>query len=129
MGSNPIPRIIVINMEVNAERSDVKSWLAVLEQAQHSDKRAKLWKRLYKLASKPTRQRIEVDLYKIDRHTSENDNVIVPGKVLSAGQLGHAVSISAISFSAKALEAIEGSKGKVVPLEEMMKREKINVII
>ncbi len=129
MGSNPIPRIIVISMEGNTERNDVKAWLAALEKAQHSDKRAKLWKRLHKLASKPTRQRVEVDLYKIDRHSVENDNVIVPGKVLSAGSLGHAVSISAIAFSEKALAGIEGSNGKVVPIEEMMKREKINIII
>ncbi len=116
-------------MKSNSERSDVKAWLDALSAVKDDDKRARLWKRVYKLASKPTRQRVEVDLYKIDAHTSEGDNVIVPGKVLSVGRLGHPVSISAIAFSSKALESLEGAKCEVVPLPEMMKRGKLNVIV
>ncbi|MCL5100085.1 MAG: 50S ribosomal protein L18e [Candidatus Marsarchaeota archaeon] len=116
-------------MKLNVERSDVKSWLATLADAQGDAKRAKLWKRLYKLTARPTRRRVEVDLYKIDKNSSSGDNIIVPGKVLSAGALSHPVSITAIAFSGSATESLKGSKCEIVALPEMMKRSRLKIII
>ncbi|MCL5262227.1 MAG: 50S ribosomal protein L18e, partial [Candidatus Marsarchaeota archaeon] len=116
-------------MKLNVERSDVRNWLTALAGAQGDAKRAKLWKRLYKLTARPTRRRVEVDLYKIDRNSSKDDNVIVPGKVLSTGALGHPISITAIAFSASALESLKSSKCEIIALPEMMKRNRLKIII
>ncbi len=63
-----------------------------------------LWKRIAKELSKPTRVRRIVNLSRINRHTKENENIIVPGKVLASGDLDHKLTIAAWQFSEQALD-------------------------
>ena len=55
--------------------------------------------------------------------------MIVPGKVLSTGALSHPISIAAIAFSASALENLKSSKCEIIALPEMMKRNRLKIII
>lgn len=71
--------------------------------------------------NKPRRQRIEVNLVHIDRHTEKNDTVIVPGVVLGYGELSKPLTISAWKFSKSAMEKILNSKGKVLSIEQLVK--------
>ena len=72
---------------------------------------ANIWKRIAEDLERSTRQRRIINLYKINKYTKENETVIVPGKVLSVGELDHNVVIAAFSFSNTALEKIN-KKGK-----------------
>jgi large subunit ribosomal protein L18e len=74
-----------------------------------------------------TRRRPEVNLWKIDKYSSEGDLVVVPGKVLSDGELTHKISLAAFSFSEKSLEKLKG-KAKIVSFDELAKAKKIKVI-
>lgn len=80
-----------------------------------------LWKRVATDLEKPTRQRRVVNLSSISRHTKENEIIVVPGKVLGAGDLAHKLTISAFQFSDGAKEKIEKTGGKIVPLLELSK--------
>jgi len=82
---------------------------------------AKLWKRIAKELEKPTRQRRVVNIYKIDQHTTKNETVIVPGKVLGVGDLSHSVTVAALSFSAEAEQKIT-TKGTAMTIQELMKK-------
>ena len=84
---------------------------------------SRLWKRIAIELEKPTRQRREVNLSKINRYTKENENIIVPGKVLAAGDLDHPVTIAALRFSSQALAKIARAKGKAVLISDFIKED------
>lgn len=80
-----------------------------------------LWNRLANDLEKPTRQRRVVNLSSISRYTKENEIVVVPGKVLGAGNLEHKVTISAFQFSNGAKEKIQKAGAKMITLLELSK--------
>ena len=78
-----------------------------------------LWKRVATDLEKPTRQRRIVNLSSISRYTKENEIIVVPGKVLGAGNLEHKLTISAFQFSDGAKKKIEKVGAKIVTLLEL----------
>ncbi len=66
--------------------------------------------KLANLLARPRRRRIEVNLDKLSKETREGDLVIVPGKVLGKGDLGHKITIAALSFSEEARKKLKGCK-------------------
>ena len=110
------------------ERTDINEWLDKLERASRSESYGALWKSVHRRVSVSRRRRVSVNLYKINRYSKEGDNIIVPGKVLSAGRMDHSVNITALSFSKGATDRLIGSKSKVLELDEMLKRTKITMI-
>lgn len=94
-------------MKINVEKAKVKEWLDGLSTASREKYYPELWKRVHRLTAVPARRRASVNLYKIDKYTKEGDLVVVPGKVLSIGEMKHKVTIAAIDFSAPALK-VEG---------------------
>jgi large subunit ribosomal protein L18e len=76
---------------------------------------------LAKKLEKPRRKRIEVNLSKINRVCKENEIIVVPGKVLSTGELKKPLTIAAASFSMAALEKIKKAGGRVLTITELIK--------
>lgn len=79
-----------------------------------------LWTRLANDLESPSRNRRIVNLTRIDTHTSDNETIVVPGKVLAGGELTHKVNVSAWSFSAGAKEKILHNKGSCMSLKELV---------
>ena len=88
-----------------------------------STQKTKLWKRIADDLEKPTRQRRAVNISRINRHTKENETIIVPGKVLGTGTLKHAVVIAAWQFSEGAKKRIEDAKGKCLSIPDLLKQK------
>lgn len=80
-----------------------------------------LWNLLAFELEKPTRSRREVNLSKIELYANDNDTIVVPGKVLSAGELKKKVHVAAFRFSESAKAKINKA-GKALTLEELMKK-------
>jgi len=85
-----------------------------------SKQKVKLWKRIANDLEKPTRQRREVNLYKINKYTRNNEIALVPGKVLSLGSLDKKLTIAAYQFSKQAKEKIN-KIGKAITIKELIK--------
>ncbi len=83
------------------------------------ENKAAIWRRIAEELEKPRRQRRAVNISRINRHTKEGDVVVVPGKVLGAGTLDHAVTVAALSFTKTAIDKITGSGGKVIHVLEL----------
>ncbi|MBU2638093.1 MAG: 50S ribosomal protein L18e [Nanoarchaeota archaeon] len=81
---------------------------------------ALIWKLVAMELSKPTRKRREVNISNIDMAAEDNETLLVPGKVLSAGELTKKVTVAAWNFSAAAKAKIN-KKGKAVSIQELMK--------
>ncbi|MDP6600043.1 MAG: 50S ribosomal protein L18e [Candidatus Woesearchaeota archaeon] len=80
-----------------------------------------LWKRIALDLERPTRKRRVVNLSRINRHTKEDETIIVPGKILGTGMLNHKLTISAYQFSEQAKDKIEKANAKIIPLLELSK--------
>ena len=88
---------------------------------QSSLENVKVWKRIASDLEKPTRRRSTVNLYKINKFTKPEETVIVPGKVLSLGELDHKVNVAAFNFSSEAKNKITNANGKVLTIYELLK--------
>ncbi len=84
---------------------------------------APIWKTVAEKLEKSTRQKVEVNLNKINKHAAEDSFVVVPGIVLGSGEINKAVNVSAWRFSRSAIEKINKSKGKILTIDELV-REK-----
>lgn len=67
-----------------------------------------------------SRVRPEVNLTKLDKICKENETVIVPGKVLSTGNLKKPLTVAAASFSMSSIEKIQKAGGKVLSIKELV---------
>lgn len=96
------------------------------------EQNVKLWKRIALDLERPTRNRRIVNLSNINRHTKENEVIVVPGKVLGSGALDHKLTISAFQFSESAKSKIIENGSKIIPLNELSsedpKGKKIRII-
>jgi large subunit ribosomal protein L18e len=65
-----------------------------------------LWLRIAEDLERPTRQRVIVNLSRINRFAQDGETVVVPGKVLASGELDKKVTVVAFQFSQTAREKI-----------------------
>ncbi len=91
---------------------------ALREQAFQED--APIWKDIAKRFESPRQNYAEVNISKLNRHSAADEVVLVPGKVLGAGEIGHSVTVGALGFSASAKDKIAGAGGKLMTIEELM---------
>jgi large subunit ribosomal protein L18e len=79
------------------------------------------WVNVAASLSTPSRNRISVNLSDIDKQSKEGEGVVVPGKVLSQGDLTKKIKIVALNFSEKAKEKIKKAGCEGVSILEEIK--------
>lgn len=82
------------------------------------------WRRVSEILSKPSRNRPEINLYRLNKLTKENDIVVIPGKILGSGTLDHSITVSSLMVSELAQKKLAESKSKHMTIEEMVKKHK-----
>lgn len=80
----------------------------------------RFWHRVAEDLRKPTRQRRIVNLYKINQFARDGETIVVPGKVLSLGEIHKKVNVAAITFSQEAKRKILDAKGKTFSIKELL---------
>ena len=81
-----------------------------------------LWKRIASELERPSNQRREVNVYKLDANAKDGEVVIVPGKVLGNGALSKKVTVAALSFSNSAVNKIVSKQGQTLTIQELMEK-------
>jgi large subunit ribosomal protein L18e len=81
---------------------------------------AAIWRDVAEKLSRPKKSRIEINVSKINRYTKENEEVVVPGKVLGAGLIDHPATVAALDFSDQARIKIDRAKGKCLLISEII---------
>ena len=79
---------------------------------------SKFWKRVVKDLNKPARQRRTVNVYKIEKFAREGETVLVPGNVLSVGEITKKVDVAAVKFSKEAVRKITDANGKILSIQD-----------
>ena len=100
-------------------KKDNKVLLSLIESLMKSDK--PLWKKVAGELSRPKRQKVEVNLSKLEQYTADDATVIVPGKVLGAGAISKKITVAAFSFSGSARKLIGAAGGKAITIENLHK--------
>ncbi|MBD3255675.1 MAG: 50S ribosomal protein L18e [Candidatus Lokiarchaeota archaeon] len=80
----------------------------------------RIWRTLSKKLSGPRQNRLEANLYRINKKTKKDDVIVVPGKVLGIGDLDHKITIACLSASKSARAKIEASGSKFMTIEELL---------
>ena len=88
---------------------------------QSIEQNSNIWKRIALELERPTRQHRVVNLSKIENNTNDNDVIIVPGKVLSGGELNKKITIVAYAYSKNVMDKING-KASIMSIEDAMQK-------
>ena len=81
---------------------------------------APIWRDIALRLEAPSRVWAEANLSKIENNVKDGETIVVPGKVLAAGDLTIKVNVAAYSFSSKAAAAIVAAGGKVMTIRELV---------
>ncbi len=82
---------------------------------------SRFWRRIAEDVRRSTRQRRAVNVYTIERYARDGETVVVPGKVLSVGELQKKVTVAAMGFSADARRKIE-AVGSAISIRELLEK-------
>ncbi len=85
-------------------------------------KKTPIWVRIARDLEKPTRIRRAINLTKLNRYTKDNEQVIVPGKVLATGNLNHKLIIAAYQFSDTAYKKLKTTGSEVMQIRDLMEK-------
>lgn len=83
---------------------------------------ANVWLDLAGRLEAPRRSRAEVNLSGLSRYTAQGSVVVVPGKVLAAGRLKHAMSVAAFKFSRVARKKIVEAGGNAMTISQLLEQ-------
>lgn len=84
--------------------------------------KAPIWKIVAKKLSKPTRQRIDVNLADLERNVGNSETAVVPGVVLSFGTLTKKLNVAAWRFSNTSKEKIKNAGGECLTIEQLIEK-------
>ena len=84
--------------------------------------KAPLWKEVERRLLNSRANRREVNVDKLSKFTNEGDVIIVPGKILGAGNLGHSIIVYAYSVSKIASRKINEAGGQIIALPDLIQR-------
>lgn len=83
---------------------------------------APVWRDIALRLEGPASNWAEVNVGKIHRYASENDVIVVPGKLLGSGEIARKVTVAAYRVSGQAREKISKAGGKNISIEELVEK-------
>jgi large subunit ribosomal protein L18e len=107
--------------KVRSTNPELKQLIDFLKK-QGRERKAEIWRDIAERLAKPRRTGVAVNLSRLDRYTQRSDTVVVPGKVLAAGEISHPITVAAFAFSQKAREKIGDAHGKCLSFYDLIKK-------
>jgi large subunit ribosomal protein L18e len=104
-----------------SKQTEKKSNPILVETLIAAKKNAK-WNEVASTLSYPRRKRTQLNLEEINKESKAGETVVVPGKVLSEGEIDKKIKIVALSFSEKAKEKLLKAKCEVLSILEEIKK-------
>ena len=87
------------------------------------------WMKFAKLLSQSTKKHSSVNLAEIDKQTSMGDTVLIPGKVLSIGEVTKKIKVCSFGISQEALEKLKKTRSEWINiLDEIKKNPKAEAL-
>ncbi len=83
---------------------------------------ASIWSDVANRLQGPSKNWAQVNVSRLARVAPKGATVLVPGKVLGSGALGHALTVAAFQFSGTAREKISAAGGRPITIADLMKK-------
>ncbi len=80
------------------------------------------WSKIASILSGPTRNYSAKNLFEIENESKAGDTIIIPGKILSKGELTKKLKLCSLSISVEAKEKLKHSKSEFVYLLDEIKK-------
>lgn len=80
------------------------------------------WLEIARIISGPRRKRMNLNLDEIEKIAKEGETIVIPGKVLSQGEISKKVKIVALAFSENAMEKLSKTKKDFLTIAEEIKK-------
>jgi large subunit ribosomal protein L18e len=80
------------------------------------------WKEVAAILSGPRKNKMDINLGEISKTGKDGETVVIPGKVLSQGELDKKIKFVALAFSEKAREKIIDAKGSAETILNEIKK-------
>ena len=80
------------------------------------------WLEIAGILSGPRGKRIDMNLEEINKKIENEETIVIPGKILSQGEINKKVKVIALSFSEKAKEKLLKAKCEVSSILEEIKK-------
>ncbi len=87
-----------------------------------ASKKNNAWNEVASILSGPRRGRINLNLGEINKISKAGETIVIPGKVLSQGDIDKKIKLVALAFSENAKEKILAAKGDVETLFNEIKK-------
>jgi len=85
-------------------------------------KKNEKWLEIASLLASPRRNKISINLDEINKNSKEGDTIVVPGKILSSGEISKKIRIAALAYSKEAEKKLKDKKCEIVSLVEEIKK-------
>lgn len=85
-------------------------------------KKHKKWLKVASILSGPRSKRVNLNLNELSEKAKKEKKILVPGKILSLGELDKKIKIVAFGFSKKAREKLLKSKSEILTIREEIKK-------
>lgn len=105
-------------IEKQSQRKRNPEIVKTIRAAKKKDK----WIEIAGILSGPRRKMPSLNLTEIDKDSKEGDIVVIPGKVLSQGEINKKIKVVALAFSEKAREKLMKSKSDHTSILEEIKK-------
>lgn len=83
---------------------------------------AGLWKDVAKALANSRKTRPAVNIYRLDKNTSDGEVIVVPGAVIGSGKLNHKLEVAAFKFTEGARAQIIAAGGTATTIPELVKK-------
>jgi len=70
----------------------------------------KAWKKVAQILSGSSKKMVKINLEKINKNAKDKETIVVPGKVLSVGEIDKNITLIAFGFSEKTKEKLTKTK-------------------
>jgi large subunit ribosomal protein L18e len=91
---------------------DLKKW--------SRENNAPIWRDIARRLEKPSRVWAEVNISRISLHTKKGETLIIPGKLLGAGDIDYPVTVAAFKATEGAKNKITAAGGTVLTIPELV---------
>ncbi|MBS7611691.1 50S ribosomal protein L18e [Candidatus Bathyarchaeota archaeon] len=82
-------------------------------------RKSNLWADIAERLKRPRNLMAEVNLSKLSKYTSEDEVVVVPGKILGSGEISHSITVAALSFSKTAKAKLTKAECRCLSISEL----------
>ncbi len=112
---------MIIMREIKKSDENLNILITQLKTASWKQK-APIWRDIARRLEKSNKNWAQVNVSHLTKYAKKNETIIIPGKLLGAGYIDIPVTIAAYQSTMNAKEKITDAGGKVLTIDELLKK-------